>query len=94
MTDLKKQIELEKQKIVGLALYHDILKLSEFNEYIGKYFDEYGNDSFINYLSMLVSSQKMDGFLTLCNPLIKDKAKIEKRFGVKILTPGDIENDN
>jgi len=82
-----------RQEIIELSVERGIITEEEIPIYVGKYFDEYGSDSFINYLSMLLGEPKMDAFMTLCDPLIKDKKKIEKRFGVKIITLGDLKNE-
>ena len=82
----KQIIDLMEKKIVIVALMKDVLSIEDLPNYIRKYIDEYGNDSFINYLSCLLGEPKMDAFLTNCKPLIKDKKKIEEKFGVKITT--------
>lgn len=83
---MENKLEKMRQEVIDLAIERKIITKKEIPIYIGKYFDEYGNDSFINYLSMLLGEPKMDAFMTLCEPLIKDKDKIEERFGVKIIT--------
>lgn len=92
MDKLKQELTSMKQQIVATALMRNILTVEDLPKYIGKYIDEYGIDSFINYLSMLLGEPKIDSFLTLCEPLIKDKEKIEKRFGIKIITMKDLKN--
>lgn len=88
---MKHELEQMRQEIIDSTVKRGIITKEEIPIYIGKYFDEYGIDSFVNYLSMLLGEPKMDAFLTLCEPLIKDRKKIEKRFGVEIITLGDIK---
>jgi len=88
---MKNKLAKMRQEIIDLSLERGIITKKEIPVYVGKYFDDYGIDSFINYLSMLLGEPKMDAFMTLCKPLLKDKKKIEKRFGVKIITVGDIK---
>ena len=88
---MKTKLTKMRQEIIDLSVKGGIITKEEIPIYIGKYFDEYGVDSFINYLSMLLGEPKMDAFMTLCKPLLKDRKKIEKRFGVKIITLGDLK---
>jgi len=88
---MKNKLAKMRQEIIDLSLERGIITKKEIPVYVGKYFDDYGIDSFINYLSMLLGEPKMDAFMTLCKPLLKDKKKIEKRFGVKIITVGDLK---
>ena len=87
----KEKLEQMRKEIIDTAIERGIITKEEVSVYVGKYFDEYGIDSFINYLSMLLGEPKMDAFMTLCEPLLKDKEKIEKRFGIKIITLGDMK---
>jgi F0F1-type ATP synthase delta subunit len=76
---------MEKQIVIN-ALIKDILTIDDLPRYMRKYIDDYGNDSFINYLSVVLADKKIGGFLTMCKPLIKDKEEIEKKFGIKIMS--------
>ena len=93
MKSINKKLAKMRQEIIDLSVERGIITKEEIPVYIGKYFDEYGIDSFINYLSMFLGEPKMDAFCTLCKPLLKDRKKIEKRFGVKIITLGDLKNE-
>lgn len=94
MNKIEHKLALMRQRVINEATQRKIMTLEEMPIYVGKYFDEYGIDSFINYLSMLTSDVKMEAFITLCKPMIKDRKKIEKRFGVKIITPKELILNN
>jgi len=83
-----------KKQVIKEALDLRIINEDELPKYVGKYYDEFGIDSFVNYLSYLihlkghpVSNDNI--FMTLNHNLLKDKEKLEKRFKLKIETVGE-----
>ena len=87
--ELDKRIMVGRRIILQKALDLKILTKKEYEEeYKSKYIDHYGIDSFFNYLVACI--HKIDRFITICKPMIKDRDKLEKRFKVKIKTPEEI----
>jgi hypothetical protein len=88
-------LELEKKRIIQMAIEKKIISKKEYKEYEGKYIDQYGCDSFINYLSYLIvmGKGKNSIFLTVGNTILKDRDKIQKRFGLRIVTPSELNKE-
>lgn len=90
MTDVIQNI---KNRVIQEALARKILTEDEADKYVGKYIDEFGFDSFVNYLSYLIHSPNignMDMFLTLNQKMLVDKKEIEDRFKLKIVSPDKV----
>lgn len=90
--EINKELKKEKKRILTEAFRKKILTKKEYEkDYKEKYIDQYGFDSFLNYLSYLIIWDKHGYFLTIGKPILKDRKKIEKRFGLKIIAPKDVE---
>ena len=79
-----------KNKVVQEAILRKILTEDEVNKYVGKYIDEFGFDSFVNYLAYLIKVPDigdMDCFITFNQKMLLDKKGLEARFKLKILSP-------
>jgi hypothetical protein len=82
-----------KNKVIQEALARKIVTEDEVKKYVGKYIDEFGFDSFVNYLSYLIQTPNignMDVFLTLNQKMLVDKKELESRFGLKIISPDKV----
>ena len=91
---IERAMEGERKRIITLAVEKGIFTLEDYNKnYKGKYLDHYGVDSFMNYLSFLMCTElkdlKSSCFVTLCEKMLKDRKKIEEKFGLKIISPGE-----
>jgi hypothetical protein len=86
--ELDECIRKERMRVKNIAIEQGLITPEELAEYEGKYIDEFGCDSFINYLSYLSSglSGQAGVFLTMNEKIIKDREDIQKRFGLKIVT--------
>ena len=91
--DIKEQLKKEREKILRLAFSKKLLTKEEYEkEYKSRYIDCYGCDSFLCYLSYVVLVNDKEGiFITLNDKIIKDRKKIEKRFGIRILSVEEAE---
>ena len=83
-------VKIRKQ-VIHEALELHIIEEYEVPEYLGKYYDEFGIDSFVNYLSYLIHLKGQhvtnnNVFMTLNKSMLRDKEKIEKRFKLKIVS--------
>jgi hypothetical protein len=92
------------ESIIEEAIRRGIITRQEYDLlYRSMYLDEYGMDSFAQYIEILIHKQEREeagekvdddlAFLTLNKGMLHDKAKLEKRFGIAILSPEDIEKE-
>lgn len=82
-----------KNRVIQEALARKILTEDEVRKYVGKYIDEFGFDSFVNYLSYLIATPNignMDMFLTLNQKMLADKKELEARFKLPIMAPNNV----
>jgi hypothetical protein len=91
MVDSISQIlEMERKKILDTCISMGILRKGEYEEsFKGKYIDQFGCDSFVNYMSYLIpflcdNKFKNSVFLTFNKKILKDRDKLQKRFKLKI----------
>lgn len=79
-----------KNKVIQEALARKLITEDEVKKYVGKYIDEFGFDSFVNYLAYLLATPNignMDLFITLNQKMLIDKKEIETRFKLPIQSP-------
>lgn len=81
-----------RNSVVQEAINRKILKEEEIEQYVGKYIDEFGIDSFVNYLTFLFQPKNFreSVFLTLNHKMLRDRILLEKRFGIKIASPDTV----
>jgi hypothetical protein len=82
-----------KIKVIQDALEKKLITEDELKKYVGKYIDEFGFDSFINYLSYLIATPTInnaDCFLTLNQKMLIDKKELEARFKLRIVSPNQV----
>ena len=94
MVDLISQaLEMERKKVLDTCISMGLLKKGEYEEkFKGKYIDQFGFDSFMNYMSYVIiflcdkkfADDEEDVFLTINNKILKDRDKLQKRFKLKI----------
>ncbi len=78
-------LEQEKKRILAEIYSRGLMTPEEYErEYKNKYLDEYGCNSFMAYLSYVELNDNHGIFITLNDKIIKDRKKLEKKFGVKI----------
>jgi len=53
------------------------------------FYDDYGSDSFIQYINAVMNA-KIDFFVTENERLLRKKEELKKRFGLEIASPKDI----
>jgi Fe-S cluster assembly scaffold protein SufB len=84
---LIKNIEKMRDSILTDAMKSGKLTEKEYiKRYKGRYHDDHGIDSFIQYLdTSLKGGDKV--FVTLNDKILRDKAKLETKFGTRILHP-------
>ena len=84
---LVKSIERMKREILGDAIATGKLTEKEYlKKYKDKYYDDHGIDSFIQYLDASMKGGDTV-FVTLNEKILRDKSKLEDKFGTRILHP-------
>ena len=81
--DLIPIYKMEVEKFINLKL----ITLEEWNSRFKNFRDEYGY-SFIHYLESTIN--ELDTFITNNPVMLENRKELEKRFGVKIRTPGEL----
>lgn len=78
------------EPVLKQAYEQGILTPEEYeNQYKGHFYDDYGGDSFIQYLNAAMNS-KAEYFTTMNERLIKRREELAARFGLKIATLEEI----
>ena len=84
------KMHLQKEKILKQAFEENLLTEKEYNEkYKDMFYDEYGSDSFIQYINAVMNA-KIDFFVTENERILKKKEELKKRFGLEIASPEQI----
>ena len=84
---LIESIERMRRSILTDAIKSGKLTEKEYaKKYKGKYHDDHGIDSFIQYLDASMKGGDTV-FVTLNEKILRDKAKLETKFGTRILHP-------
>ena len=85
---IDKFLEEKYEEVVSRAIKLKIIKREEWDNRFKNYRDEAGH-SFVHYLECIMSKININIFLTLNPIMLKNKKELEKRFGVRILSPED-----
>jgi len=83
-------IAKERMRIKNIAVEKGIITSEELKKYDGVYLDQHGCDSFLNYLSYVVSG-KVGYFVTNNGRFLKDRKEIQEKFGVEILSLDELK---
>lgn len=84
------KIHLQKDNILKQAFEEKFFTEEEYNEkYKGMFYDEFGSDSFIQYINAAMNA-KIDFFVTGNERMLKIREELKKRFGLEIKSPEDI----
>ena len=84
------KIHLQKENILKQAFEEKLFTEKEYNEkYKDMFYDEYGSDSFIQYINAVMNAE-IDFFITENERMLKKKEELKKRFGLEIASPQDI----
>jgi len=87
---INKYLKQKYEEVVSRAVELKLIKREEWKNRFINYRDEYGH-SFVHYLESIMG--KMDVFLTLNSIMLRNREELEKRFGVRILTPEELNKE-
>ena len=79
-----------RDKVMEEVFKRGIMSKKEYKEkYENKYIDEnYGGDSFPQLMEVVLHGKDIM-FVTVNEKMLRDREKLEKRFGVRILSPNE-----
>ncbi len=84
-------MKLKKERILKIIFRKKLMTPEEYEtKYKGKYIDQCGFDSFMTYLSYVAEFSSKGRFLTTNEKIYRDREKLEKKFGIEIITMEDI----
>ncbi len=84
------KLHLQKESILNQAFEENLFTKKEYNKkYKDMFYDEYGSDSFIQYINAVMNA-KIDFFITENERMLKKKEELKKRFGLEIASPEEI----
>ena len=87
-------LEKEKEKIVKQAIKKGLLTNIEFHiKWKGRFIDHYGIDSIYSYLIAVMAKEKIGGFITSNEKMLKERQIIEDKFGLKIKSLEEIADE-
>jgi hypothetical protein len=92
-------ISKNKRIVVEEALARKLVTREELKKYLGQFSDEFGYDSFVQYLAQLNALDNKGGpkpndrFLTMNKNMLIQRKELEKRFKLNIREPGDVWDD-
>ena len=83
-------MHLDEPSVLKQAYEKQLLTKQEYEKsFKGMFYDEYGSDSFIQYLNAAMNSEA-DCFITENERLLRRKDEFKTRFGMRIATPAEI----
>lgn len=88
--EINEYLEKVYEEVVSRAIGLKLIKRKEWDERFKDYRDEAGH-SFVHYLECIMN--KIDIFLTLNPIMIENREELEKRFGVRIATPEELNKE-
>ena len=84
------KMRLQKENVLKQALEENLFTEKEYNEkYKDMFYDEYGSDSFIQYINAVMNAE-IDFFVTENERMLKKKEDLQKKFGLEIASPEQI----
>lgn len=87
---VKKRAHLEKNNTLKIAFEKGILTKEEYEEkYKNMFYDDYGMDSFVQYIDAVLS-RKVDCFVTHNERMLNKKEELKKRFGLRVTSSKEI----
>ena len=88
---VKRRAHLEKDKTLKIAFENGILTKGEYEKkYRDMFYDDYGMDSFIQYLDAIIGDRKVDCFVTHNERMLSIKEKLKERFGLRVASSKEI----
>ena len=84
------RFHLEKENILKQAFEEDLFSKEEYNKkYKDMFYDDYGSDSFIQYINAVMNSE-VDCFVTSNERMLGRKEELSGRFKLKIASAEEI----
>ena len=88
---LRYRLHQQKNKILKQAIEEKLITKEEYEKnYKDMFYDEFGFDSFLQYIDGVMNS-KGDYFVSLNKNLLKRRSELEKRFKLKIISMEELE---
>ena len=88
---VKKRAHLEKDKTLKIAFEKGVLTKEEYEQkYKDMFYDDYGMDSFIQYLDAIIGDRKVDCFVTHNERMLRIKEELKERFGLRVASSKEI----
>lgn len=86
------KLNLQKEDILNQAIDEKILTKEEYKEkYEDMFYDDFGADSFLQYLNASMNTKDIDYFVTENLRLLNKREDIEKKFKLKIISLKELE---
>ena len=84
------KLHLQKDNVLKQAFEENLFTEEEYNKkYKDMFYDEYGSDSFIQYINAVMNA-KIDFFVTENERMLKRREELKKGFGLEIASPEQI----
>lgn len=84
------KFHLAKENILKQAFEENLFSKKEYEEkYKNMFYDNYGSDSFIQYINAVMNA-KIDCFVTENERMLKRKDGLRKKFGLRVASPNEI----
>lgn len=80
----------QKEHVLQQAFEQGIFTKKEYDEnYKDKFYDDYGSDSFIQYINAVMNA-KVDAFLTENERILGVRKSLENQFKLKMVPPTEL----
>ena len=90
ISQINYKLHLQKESILNQAFKENRMTKEEYEkEYKEMFYDDFGNDSFTQYLNAAMNT-KIDYFITENERMLNKRKALEKRFGLRIASPKDV----
>ena len=87
---LRFALHKQQSRILNEAYSKKVIEKEEYEKnYKDLFYDEFGFDGFLQYLDGVMNADA-DYFVTFNKNLIKNKEELERKFGLKIITPEEL----
>lgn len=95
MERVKQRLYLETDLVLEQAFKEKILSKEEYEKsYKARFYDDFGMDSFVQYLEAVMGDKKVDCFVTENERMLNIKEKLKEKFGLRIASPKEIIEDD
>jgi len=93
MERVNHKLHLEKERILAQAIKKGLFTNEEYiSNYEHRFYDDFGSDSFMQYLDAAMNAKNIDFFLTTNERILKARDDLTKKFGLKIISPQELDD--